>query len=321
MNSRIEVEIFGEKIYLVTPENDDTDYIKEIADYVDSKMSEIFKLKKANTRPFFDCMLLGINIADDLFKKLKSAQDSVVPKNNEKQSITYEKHVFLEKRINELENQLNSEKENNLNLRKGNEKLKLESLNKANEIQSIKQEMSAKSEETEAYRLELEIRNQELDAIASALDAKNDEIERLEADLERKLKENKLLKQSLASIYIETEVIKKSDSSKKNSNQSNKRKTIIKPEFAKDEDIISLDKAREVNSIIQNLTNKSKEVDSLKQTLDSKAREMDSLKTDLSNKTKEVDHLKSNLDNKTLEVEAVKKEFDEYLEAFGAVNG
>ena len=75
-NNRVAVEIFGEKLYLISGEDDV--YIQEIAEYVDRKMVEIFKFRKYKAeKPLVQSMLLGLNIADELFKEKRRQITSI----------------------------------------------------------------------------------------------------------------------------------------------------------------------------------------------------------------------------------------------------
>ena len=64
--NRYEVMIYGEKVMLVTDEPES--YIRELAEYVDCKMTELFKDTNMRIlRHTTCCILFGMNIADELF--------------------------------------------------------------------------------------------------------------------------------------------------------------------------------------------------------------------------------------------------------------
>ena len=68
MQNRVEVEIFDNKCVIVGEE--DEEYIKNIAEYVDSKVKDIVdKTKTISTIPAV--LLAAINITDELFKLKK----------------------------------------------------------------------------------------------------------------------------------------------------------------------------------------------------------------------------------------------------------
>ena len=73
----VEVEIFGQK-YLIKGDADEV-YIRTLADYVDTKMREVFERLKLAT-PNKVAVLASLNIAHELFniKKDMESQESVI---------------------------------------------------------------------------------------------------------------------------------------------------------------------------------------------------------------------------------------------------
>lgn len=79
----VEVEIFGQK-YLIKGEADES-YIRTLAEYVDSKMREVYSRLKLST-PGKVAVLTSLNIAHELFsiRKEMESQESVIADKTEK---------------------------------------------------------------------------------------------------------------------------------------------------------------------------------------------------------------------------------------------
>lgn len=73
-NKSVEVNIYGEEITLISGE--DEEYIREIAEYVDDKMEEIFsRRKKLIEKPVHKSILLGVNLTNEIFKARKEKEE------------------------------------------------------------------------------------------------------------------------------------------------------------------------------------------------------------------------------------------------------
>jgi cell division protein ZapA len=140
---RIAVEIYGERIFLLSTEAEE--YLKSLAEYVDAKMIEIFKFRKLQgEKPMISCMLLGLNIADELFKERQKT--GVLPEikiDKPEQAMPAEKE--LEKReINQEMESLKAElaalKLKNKKLHEENNKLKFDLNKKIKESAALKRE-------------------------------------------------------------------------------------------------------------------------------------------------------------------------------------
>jgi len=79
----VEVEIFGQK-YLIKGDADEV-YIRTLAEYVDTKMREVFERLKLST-PNKVAVLASLNIAHELFsiKKDMESQESVISDKTDK---------------------------------------------------------------------------------------------------------------------------------------------------------------------------------------------------------------------------------------------
>lgn len=80
----VEVEIFGQK-FLIKGDDNDPEYIKTIASYVDSKMREVHG-KLHRSTPVQVAFLTAMNIAHELFslKKEKEEQECQITDSTER---------------------------------------------------------------------------------------------------------------------------------------------------------------------------------------------------------------------------------------------
>ncbi|MDR2902982.1 MAG: cell division protein ZapA [Clostridiales bacterium] len=128
---RIEVEIFGEHIFLLSPE--DEVYLKSLAAYVNAKMVEIFKFRRAlGEKPMVNAMLLGLNIADELFKERQI---------NEKHNRELQKQKAADP-ARQTDRETEELKENNRKLAEENNRLKQELNKKSKELAAQRKELS-----------------------------------------------------------------------------------------------------------------------------------------------------------------------------------
>ena len=131
---KMEVEIFGEKIFLLSTEDDS--YLKTLSEYVDKKMIEIFKLRKFyGEKSVINAMLLGLNIADELFKERKKNPETAKSANAENQK-------GKNTRVEELENELKRVKSRALKAEDDNKKLRYNLDKKTKELDALRKEFN-----------------------------------------------------------------------------------------------------------------------------------------------------------------------------------
>lgn len=134
---RLAVEIFGERIFLLSSEEEA--YLKSLAAYVDAKMIEIFKFRRAQgEKPIINSMLLGLNIADELFKEKRKHAGSPPDEANKE---TRQKEA-RDREMAALKGELENVKAKNRKLYEDNSQLKHTLDKKTKELAALQKEFN-----------------------------------------------------------------------------------------------------------------------------------------------------------------------------------
>lgn len=186
--SKVSVKIYGQE-YKISA-NAPKEYIQQVTNYVDSKITEVASKMKQYTTPMLT-VLAAVNIADELFK----AKQKILEVKAEIERMSLE--------IKHKNNILDEVKSNYLRYKEDAEKA-------TQQMQAIEKELFERNEqykalvsETEAFRTHNDMINKENETLKQL-------VHKLEADLQTKEAEIEHLKQTnqeLENIYFDTEMI------------------------------------------------------------------------------------------------------------------